>query len=114
MILKCEARYAGPIDERIVAMKAIKLTATKKGVEHSTRMLAILITLSVAATITVSVARKTPDAVIVWMTKEDPDVCIICEGFKGEYDPHDPNLPTIPPHPNGRCWWLIVFEVAEK
>ena len=82
---------------------------TEKGVRQSTMMLAMLITYAVAAAVAVSVARKIPDAVLVWMTKEDPDVCIICEGFKGEYDPHDPNLPIIPPHPNGRCWWIIIF-----
>ena len=84
--------------------------ATPEGVKQSTGMLAILITLAVAATITVSVARKTADVKLVWKTMEDNSVCEICEGFKGEYDPHDPNLPEIPPHPGGRCWWVIVFE----
>ena len=83
--------------------------ATPEGVKQSTGMLAILITLAVAATITVSVARKTADVKLVWKTMEDNSVCEICEGFKGEYDPHDPNLPVIPPHPGGRCWWVIIF-----
>ena len=83
---------------------------SEEGIKRAAGFMAVLVAYAVASTITASIAQGIPGAVLVWNTMEDDQVCIICLGLKGEYDPLDPNLPEIPPHPNGRCWWTIVFE----
>ena len=83
---------------------------SEEGQKRGIGFLGVLVAYAVASTITASVAQEVSGAVLIWNTKEDDAVCVICESFKGEYSPFDPNLPTIPPHPNGRCWWSIVFD----
>ena len=83
---------------------------TEEALQRRTYLIALTLMYALFAQATVEIAVINKATWLLWETMEDDRVCPICQGFKGLYDPHDPNLPTIPPHPEGRCWWTIIYK----